>query len=182
MKNYSVLFLLLVMASSCKKEKCKETIFCPSKNSDFFYKKGADSAHVSIANAISPNGDGINDKLYTNEYGAFSTYNVYDEGRLVYHSTGFPDYWDGTDNGKIYEKVYTVKLTGFAFDTIFQINGTVSILPKVLQGIPDAKFDGNAIWKSENEQFPYQFDYDGIFDPNRPNYENIVQTLYKSCK
>lgn len=63
----------------------------------FVYKK------LIIPNAFSPNGDGINDTWtisHINAYGNadVSVFNRY--GQLVFHSTGYPNDWDGKLNGK----------------------------------------------------------------------------------
>lgn len=56
---------------------------------------------VDIPNAFSPNGDGINDRLYVRGYGItkldFRVYNRW--GQLVYHSSDQSDGWDGKFKG-----------------------------------------------------------------------------------
>ncbi|MBS1566842.1 MAG: gliding motility-associated C-terminal domain-containing protein, partial [Bacteroidetes bacterium] len=58
---------------------------------------------VSVPNAFSPNGDGINDRwvidgLDTYPESVTEVYNRY--GQLVFRSRGYPRPWDGTYNGK----------------------------------------------------------------------------------
>jgi gliding motility-associated-like protein len=58
---------------------------------------------VTIPNAFTPNGDGINDLWDVSALQAYPgctifIYNRY--GALVYHSVNYPKAWDGTINGK----------------------------------------------------------------------------------
>ncbi|PWT74034.1 MAG: PKD domain-containing protein [Bacteroidetes bacterium] len=61
------------------------------------------SCYITVPNAFTPNGDGINDYLYPlNAYKAlnleFRVYNRY--GQLVFETTDWTKKWDGTINGK----------------------------------------------------------------------------------
>lgn len=74
---------------------------CGSATDDVFvrvYKK------ISIPNAFSPNGDGINDvwsitKMETYPEGLVSIFDR--NGQIVFHSTGYSKSWDGTTRGKL---------------------------------------------------------------------------------
>lgn len=58
---------------------------------------------VYVPNTFTPNGDGLNDKLYVRGIGlrALNYFRVFDRwGRLVYDSKNISDGWDGTINGK----------------------------------------------------------------------------------
>ena len=59
---------------------------------------------ISVPNAFSPNGDGVNDTWVIANLSAFpgATVDVFDRyGQLVYHSENYSRAWDGTYNGKI---------------------------------------------------------------------------------
>lgn len=58
---------------------------------------------VFVPNTFTPNGDGLNDKLYVRGIGlrALNFFRVFDRwGQLVYESKNISDGWDGTINGK----------------------------------------------------------------------------------
>jgi gliding motility-associated-like protein len=58
---------------------------------------------VDVANSFSPNGDGINDRIFVRGYGvAKMTWTIYNRwGAVVYQSTDPNDGWDGKVNGKL---------------------------------------------------------------------------------
>lgn len=73
---------------------CGEAI---SKTFIRVYKK------ISIPNAFSPNGDGINDYWEIKDLYTYPTaeVNVFDRGgQVVFHSVGYSNPWDGTINGR----------------------------------------------------------------------------------
>ncbi len=62
----------------------------------------ADVCAIIIPNAITPNGDGINDiwNISSLRYYPSCTVNIYNRyGSLIYNSVGYPKSWDGTYNG-----------------------------------------------------------------------------------
>ncbi len=58
---------------------------------------------LDVASAFSPNGDGVNDKIFVRGYGISKmTWNIYNRwGTLVYSGTNPAEGWDGTYNGKL---------------------------------------------------------------------------------
>jgi gliding motility-associated-like protein len=56
-----------------------------------------------VPNAFSPNGDGVNDRIFVRGFGISSIqWNIYNRwGTLIYQSTNKSDGWDGTYNGKL---------------------------------------------------------------------------------
>jgi gliding motility-associated-like protein len=64
---------------------------------------GSGSSKISVPNAFSPNGDGINDTWVIAGLSSFpgSTVDVFNRyGQLVFHSENYSKAWDGTYNGK----------------------------------------------------------------------------------
>jgi gliding motility-associated-like protein len=61
------------------------------------------NALVDVANSFSPNGDGINDRIFVRGYGiAKMTWTIYNRwGAVVYQSTDPKEGWDGRTNGKL---------------------------------------------------------------------------------
>jgi len=58
---------------------------------------------VVVVNTFTPNGDGINDTWDIPSLAGYinCTVNIFNRyGALVYNSTGYPNAWDGTYNGK----------------------------------------------------------------------------------
>jgi gliding motility-associated-like protein len=64
------------------------------------------NALVDVANSFTPNGDGINDKIYVRGYGiAKMTWTIYNRwGNIVYQSTDPKEGWDGRVNGKMQQQ------------------------------------------------------------------------------
>lgn len=72
------------------------------------------NALVDVANSFTPNGDGINDKIYVRGYGiAKMTWTIYNRwGAIVYQSTDPNEGWDGRTNGRLQpQEVYHYALT-----------------------------------------------------------------------
>ncbi len=85
-----------------------------------------------VANAFTPNADGVNDRIYVHGYGiAQMTWRIYDRwGNMVYASADQRQGWDGTFNGKalaqdVYH--YTVQVV-FSNKTSFVKKGDITLL------------------------------------------------------
>ncbi len=94
------------------------------------------SARVStlfdVPNAFSPNGNGLNDKIYVKGYGIKNMkWQIYNRwGGLVFTSTNISDGWDGTFNGKLQaQDVYHYTLViEFFDDTKATRTGDITLL------------------------------------------------------
>lgn len=198
MKNTILLASLLsFLFSSCKKE-CSSgdtMLFCPSINQRFVEYKNGDSAFLAMPNAFSPNGDGVNDVLlvYSHNFN-FVQATIHDReqnGKIIFVYTPSAYRWDGRPENTVAstpvaEKVYDVKIDARTiFGTSIHLDYTVSILPNAVRGADYASYSISYEWKSENAQFPTQFDQNSyIFDANRFSSEQIINTSYKinNCK
>lgn len=80
-----------------------DTLGCFSTDS-YFYFEILEVASVDLPDAFTPNGDGINDKVFVKGWGiesliSFSIYNRW--GEQVFHTNNIEEGWDGTYKGKL---------------------------------------------------------------------------------
>jgi gliding motility-associated-like protein len=102
---------------------------------DSVYIQQSHQECLGMPNAISPNGDGINDVFEIQnlcDYASFKVQVFRKTGELIYEMKTCTDYWDGTDNGKKADSgsTYFIKLVldrGFAAGG-FELNRFVGIM------------------------------------------------------
>ncbi|PKQ66617.1 hypothetical protein BZG01_10060 [Labilibaculum manganireducens] len=92
-----------------------------------------DGKKVVVGNALTPNGDGINDKWliqYESDLNApeVSIFNIY--GQEIYHAKSYQNNWKGSYNGSILPNGAYYYLIDFNSEKINPIRGTISILGK----------------------------------------------------
>ncbi len=80
-----------------------DTLGCFSTDS-YFYFQILEVASVEVPDAFTPNGDGINDKIYVKGWGiesllSFSIYNRW--GELVFQTSDIDQGWDGSYKGEV---------------------------------------------------------------------------------
>jgi gliding motility-associated-like protein len=65
---------------------------------------------VDVANSFSPNGDGMNDRIFVRGFGvAKMTWTIYNRwGAVVYQSTDPNEGWDGKVNGNCSHRKYII--------------------------------------------------------------------------
>ncbi|MDM8161119.1 gliding motility-associated C-terminal domain-containing protein [Labilibaculum sp. K2S] len=92
-----------------------------------------DGKKVIVGNALTPNGDGINDEWliqYESDLNApeVSIFNIY--GQEIYHAKSYQNNWKGSYNGSILPNGAYYYLINFNQEKINPIRGTISILGK----------------------------------------------------
>ncbi|MBL4559625.1 MAG: gliding motility-associated C-terminal domain-containing protein [Labilibaculum sp.] len=90
-----------------------------------------DGKKVIVGNALTPNGDGINDEWliqYESNFNApeVSIFNIY--GQAIYHAKSYQNDWKGSYNGSILPNGAYYYLINFESEEIKPIRGTLSIL------------------------------------------------------
>lgn len=106
--------------------------FCRSSDAgEAFEIKFANQQRVIVNNALTPNGDGINDEwlvLYENELDAPEVFifNIY--GQQIFHSKSYQNNWKGSFNGTILPNGTYYYSINFNTQDFKPIRGTLSIL------------------------------------------------------
>ena len=106
---------------------------CATKDSMQIHLLSCDPTSIFVPNTFTPNGDGVNDKLYVRsktlaqlEY--FRVFNRW--GGVVFETTNVSEGWDGNINGKLADDgVYVYQVSGkceSGYDVA--TNGTVTLI------------------------------------------------------
>lgn len=163
---------LVIIFLSCRKEE-KSVLFgcCGMPAIDASFGNG----HIYIPNIFTPDGDGINDKMWI--LGDSIGYIIHMEirskdGMLVYEAGNFlhndPYFaWDGELNGIVQKGLYSIVLT------VRARNGTVAVFEGSICNYPCNDLDITDFISVTNCQFGDQVDADYRFDPNIPTAENF---------
>jgi gliding motility-associated-like protein len=87
---------------------------------------------IDVPNAFTPNGDGVNDKVFVRGYGiAKMTWQIYNRwGALVFQTTNRSEGWDGTYKGSIQptEVYHYVLIVEFSDGVKYQKKGDITLL------------------------------------------------------
>ena len=169
------------LISSCKK--CQSLTLCPSVNTQFMSVHGADTCTLYVPNVFTPNGDGLND--YFLMFGR-NISNVkcmiYDGSQKVYELDNLSQWWDGSVNGGINSKVYTIQVTGLStYGDPISINGTVSIIGGQFFGTNSQSAVGDVTLNTSNARFPVQ-GLSGVYDPTVVSGEAFITTHVTNCQ
>jgi gliding motility-associated-like protein len=92
---------------------------------------GEDHLFDNITNAFTPNNDGVHDVwvIHHIELYPYASIDVFDRnGRLVFHSVGYANDWDGTSGGKALPMDTYYYVIDFKSDQMHPIEGTVTIV------------------------------------------------------
>jgi gliding motility-associated-like protein len=106
---------------------------CRVEDSVMLRSVGCDSKMVYLPNTFTPNGDGVNDKLFVRGIGLkqLEFFRIFDRwGNVVFFSDELNNGWDGTSNGKpadINTYVYMLKGVCTSGATI-ELNGNVTLV------------------------------------------------------
>jgi len=94
----------------------KNSLGCMVRDSVVIDVVGCNPASVFLPNTFTPNGDGVNDKLFIRSTSLVSLkyFKIYDQwGKLVFETTELDQGWDGSNGGKMDATgVYVYELEG----------------------------------------------------------------------
>ena len=181
MRTIIFLFVLACLFSSCKR--CPTLVLLPNANPCFLEIHSGDTAAVYLPNGITPNGDGTNDiyKVFGRNIASIQC-SIYQGNSLVNQINSLNGSWDGTVNGKTSIQLYTVRVTGSTiWGSQFTLNGTLSSITGPILGLNNPPATQNVLVNYTYAQFPDQ-NRNGLFDPNRPNGEYVVQEEVVVCR
>jgi gliding motility-associated-like protein len=89
---------------------------CNTKDSMFIHVLNCDPAGIFVPNTFTPNGDGLNDRLYVRSktLAQLEYFRLYDRwGAVVFETKNMSEGWDGVINGRIAEQgVYVYQVNG----------------------------------------------------------------------
>ena len=176
-----VILVVLVFAfSSCKK--CETINLCPSPNAQFIAVHGTDTAALYIPNAITPNGDQINDVfILSGRKIANVKCLIYDDGKLVAELDSLGQEWDGKVNHKVNVRVYSIFVTGTTtYGDVINMGGTVSVISGQFLGLNSDLAYGHVNFNIAKAQFPTQSG-NGIFNSNLPTEEYLLIQNVDNC-
>ncbi len=148
MKKIIPLLLVVIGLSACKKAVYNRNCCATGGGVSIFF-----GGYLTVPNAFTPNGDGVNDKLEPIMFGVDEyTLTVVLDGETLF--TGTNEGWDGRVDGNIERGIY-----GYIFD-IETTKGDTEQLRGQICSIPDPA--GACINEAERCAFENQF----IPDPN----------------